>query len=30
MKEHTIDRNKEFRGIKVKRLQNISDQTLTM
>ena len=30
IKEHIIDRNKEIRAIKVKKLQNRSDQTLTM
>ena len=30
IKEHIVDRNKEIRAIKVKKLQNRSDQTLTM
>ena len=29
IKEHIIDRNKEIRAIKVKKLQNRSDETLT-
>ena len=29
IKEHIVDRNKEIRAIKVKKLQNRSDETLT-